>query len=248
MSKDLVLDLFQYVLTGVGVLGAVVSLIGAFRSGLLRLSTVLSLFRRGASAVEATAREKELTRTFIKVVMEPSRERESYEQDQLAQYYAQVMSQAKTSYWFGQFWAAVGVVVIFLAVFTHSNAFTESSAAVGATLVESVAGIVMTTVGYLFFKQSGKKDKMWSAFLENLRIDRQQLEGRKMCDELQDPYRKDYIKGVLSLVFAGVKVESDVIVRTFQSFGQAAPPHPQAGQAVAPAATPHRAQEPSVSP
>lgn len=201
MDQQTLLSTFQYFVTVVSVLGAILGVVSAIRSGALRLSTVIRPRRSKHNVGETLTREKAQALALIKIIAQPDLEKVRYEEDQLSQYYAQILSQSKTSYWFGQVFASIGILVIIIAIFVHSNNVTESNSAMTAAIMESVAGIVMSAVGTLFFRQSGKKDEMWRIFLKNLRDDRKIFEALKLCDTVADPDKKDTLKIALAVTF-----------------------------------------------
>src|SRR5215213_7845324 len=166
------LDTAQFVVAGLGILTA----IGTIGAGLA--SGVLRRLKFGAFEIEASPREKEQVKAVIKAV---AAEDLSFETEQLAQYYAQVLAQSKVSFWFSLVFASIGFMVIVLA------GFLASSSSVGATVAQFSAGAIMDAVSALFFVQSKNAQTALGEFFDKLRRDRQQSESRKLCDEVSDP-------------------------------------------------------------
>lgn len=200
MESDKFIDLLKGSTAVIAVIVSVVSLFLALRSGVLRR------IKLGAFEIEATPKEKEQAKALIEMVASPTREQIPFETEQLAQYYAQVLAQSKTSFWFSLIFASMGFLVIIIAVFLYSSNNT------GATVAQLIAGVIMDAVASLFFVQSKNAQKSMGEFFDKLRRDRMQVESRTLCESLQNPNAKDALRIQLSLYYAGIE-KSDQIAQ-----------------------------------
>ncbi len=195
-------ETIQQILAIVSVTVAVSSLafaiFGAISSGAIKRS------RFGSFEIEATSQERKAAREFVASLTETAADQVPFETEQLALYYGQVLSQSKISFWFSLIFASLGFVVIIVSVFLYTEA------TVGATIAQVLAGIVVDAVAGLFFVQSRGAQKSMMAFFDKLRSDRQQLESRKLCDEIENKNARDALRINLSLHYAGVENPSDV--------------------------------------
>ncbi len=180
---------------GISVLGVVValaSIIAAFRAGVLRSVKV------GSLEIKATDREVQEAREVIRAVTAPDAERVPFETEQLANYYAQVLAQSKTSFWFSLVFASIGFLIIVLAAFMHADAEA------GSTIARFVAGGVVDAVAALFFVQSKRAQESMADFFDKLRRDRNHVEARTLCESLETKEAKDALRVRLALHYAEV--------------------------------------------
>lgn len=186
---------------GIAVLGVVVSLfsiVAAIRSGTLKS------IRIGSFELQASEREVEQAREVIRAVTAPDSERIPFETEQLANYYAQVLGQSKTSFWFSLVFASIGFLIIVLAAFMHADA--ES----GSTIARFIAGGIVDAVAALFFVQSKRAQESMSEFFDKLRRDRNHLEARKLCESLDTPEARDALRVRLALHYAEVSAPDSI--------------------------------------
>jgi hypothetical protein len=185
-------DLAQYIVAGISIVVAVFSVLGAFRSG------VLTKLRVGSLELEAGLSQD---RARIKTAIESAvtkRDEVPFEVEQLTNYYSQILSQSKISFWFSLVFASLGFVALLVAAFFYT------SMTGGATVAQFVAGLIMEAVASLFFVQSKNAQKSMGDFFDKLRSDRLHMESRKMCETLQSRETQDALKTYLSLHYAGV--------------------------------------------
>jgi len=197
-------EVAQQILAGVAGVVALSSLIfsivGAVRSGVIRRLN----FKFGPLEIEATPQERKAARDLIAAVTETPAEKVPFETEQIALYYSQVLGQSKISFWFSLIFASLGFVVIVVAAFLYTSANS------GAAIIQLIAGAIIDAVAGLFFVQSRGAQKAMMEFFEKLRLDRQQLESRKLCDEIQDPGVKDALRVHLALHYAGINGSQEV--------------------------------------
>jgi 20S proteasome alpha/beta subunit len=191
MEQQFVLELTQYAITGIAVVFSVFTLVGAFRSG------ALTKIKMGNLEIASNNVENQNIRSAIENSVS-GKDDIPYEVEQLTNYYSQILSQSKVSFWFSLVFASLGFVVIVLAAFLYS------ADASGTTVVQFIAGLVMEAVSSLFFVQSKNSQKSMGEFFDKLRSDRLHLESRKMCDDIQSVQVQDALKLHLSLHYAGV--------------------------------------------
>lgn len=181
--------IFKYadtLITSVAFLGAVFSIFAALRADVLRKISV------GPFQIEAHKREFREARELLTTAAVPTTEPLPFETEQLARYYAQILYQAKVSFWFSLVFASLGFAVIVLAAFRYSDQQAGSSVAT------FIAGIIMDAVAALFFVQSKSAQTSMGQFFDKLRRDRQHAESRRLCDTLSDESIKDALKLLLA--------------------------------------------------
>lgn len=191
MDTKAIVELTQYGITGIAVVFSVFSIIGAFRSGVLS-KVRLGNFEIAAEKKERAALEGALGRAVTR------RDEIPFEVEQLTNYYSQILSQSKVSFWFSLVFASLGFVAIMVAAFFYS------STASGSTIAQFIAGTIMEAVASLFFVQSKNAQKSMGDFFDKLRSDRLHLESRKMCEAIQNNQTQDMLKLNLALHYAGV--------------------------------------------
>ena len=104
--------LLQFSDVGISVLGVVIALasvIAAFRAGVLRS------IKLGSLEIKGNEKDVQEAREIIRTVTAPdSTKKVPFETEQLANYYAQVLAQSKTSFWFSLIFASIGFLIIAL--------------------------------------------------------------------------------------------------------------------------------------
>jgi hypothetical protein len=196
MDQESITNILQVFTVTLTIVGVFYTLIAAFKSGVLR--------KFGLGSAAASSREKEEATAFIQAVIKPGQEALPFETEQLAQYYAQVLAQSKTSFWFSLVFASVGFLVIIIAGFKYTSSTS------GATIVQLISGVIMDAVAALFFVQSKSAQASMSEFFDKLRKDRQQVESRKLCESISDPLVKDALKIQLALRYAEIDKSDEI--------------------------------------
>ena len=128
----------------------------------------------------------------------------SFEANKLSEYYSQVLSQSKVSFWFSLIFASIGFTVILLGAFT----FVEEK--ISSSVVTMISGLIIDSISALFFVQSKSAQKSMSDFFEKLRQDRGISDSKEICETISDPTTKDAIKVRLALHLAGIP---DTLIR-----------------------------------
>jgi hypothetical protein len=192
VESKLIMELAQYSITGIAVIFSVFALIGAFKSGAVTKIKMGNLVELSADTPE----RKEIRSAIAQTVS--SKDDIPFEVEQLTNYYSQILSQSKISFWFSLVFASLGFVAILFAAFFY-NAETS-----GSTVAQFIAGTIMEAVASLFFVQSKNAQKSMGDFFDKLRSDRLHLESRKMCEAIEDTKTQDSVKLHLSLHYAGV--------------------------------------------
>jgi hypothetical protein len=153
--------------------------------------------------IQATPQEREVAKVLVEAAQK-NREDIPFETEQLALYYGQILAQSKISFWFSLIFASLGFLVIIVAVFLYTSAST------GATVAQFSAGVIMDAVAALFFVQSRNAQKSMGEFFDKLRRDRQQLESRKLCENIENKTARDALRIELSLHYAEVNNASEI--------------------------------------
>jgi hypothetical protein len=194
MSVALTLDLVGPIVAGIAAAAAGASILGAAKAG------VLKKVRLGGFEIEAATPEAQAFRQALEQSKRaPEREDLPFEVEQLANYYAQILSQSKVSFWFSLIFASLGFLVIVVAAFLYNQ--TNS----GSAIAQFVAGIIMDAVAGLFFVQSKNAQKSMGDFFDKLRKDRAQVESRALCEAVSTQEAKDSLRVHLALFYAGVE-------------------------------------------
>ncbi len=176
----------------IGFVAVVFSIVASIRSGALKS------IRLGSFEIHGAGKEIEQAREVIRTITEPGSHQVPYETEQLANYYAQVLGQSKTSFWFSLVFASIGFLIIVLAAFMHSD--VES----GSTIARFIAGGIVDAVAGLFFVQSKRAHESMAGFFDKLRRDRNHLEARKLCKSLESSEARDALGVRLALHYAEV--------------------------------------------
>ena len=196
----------------------VVTLISAFRAG------VLKKFTLGPWELEASPADISDAKDLVEAATRPLSDTIPFETDQLARYYAQVLAQSKVSFWFSLVFASLGFFVIVTAAFMYSDG------RVGNTVASFVAGAIIDAVAALFFVQSKNAQTSLSQFFDKLRRDRQLVESRKLCDNISNDETKDALRVHLALHYAEVNNSQEIGKAIIDSSlrKKALPPAPEA--------------------
>ena len=131
-------DYIKFLAPFISGLTALLVVIAAFRSG------ALSRIKFGSFEVVASKQERQDAEALVRSIASASKEL-PFETEQLAKYYAQVLAQSKTSFWFSLIFASIGFLVIVFAVFSYT------SSTLGTSVVQLSAGVVIDAVAALFF-------------------------------------------------------------------------------------------------
>lgn len=191
MPIEVTPNIFQNVVVVLSVLIVLMTVLGAFRAGVLRS------IRFGSLEFIASPGERQDTQRLLAAIG-PEKDRIPFETEQLARFYAQVLSQSKISFWFSLIFASLGFVVIAFAIITF---FQEK---ISQSVVQVVSGAIVEAVAALFFAQSRRAQDAMASFFDKLRTDRQQAESRTLCDTIKDGDMQDRLRLQLSLYYSGI--------------------------------------------
>ena len=191
MDKLALQDIVGIIATALAVVATVISIAGAFRAG------VLKRIRLGSIEIEAPSEEAKKLREALTAAA-PSGKEIPFEIEQLTNYYSQILTQSKISFWFSLIFASLGFAIIVIAAFLYSNGSGT------ATVAQFVAGVIMDAVAGLFFVQSRNAQKSMAEFFDKLRNDRLHMESRRLVDTVSSEAAKDALRLHLSLHYAGV--------------------------------------------
>ncbi len=171
------------------------ALFGALKSG------VLKRVRFGSFEIEASTEDA----AQFKSALEKSKEQSvPFEIEQLANYYSQILSQSKVSFWFSMIFASLGFAIIVISAFLHTEGTTT------ATIAQFSAGIIMDAVAGLFFVQSRNAQKSMGEFFDKLRNDRLHAESKLITESIQSKDAQDALRLHLALHYACVPRSDDV--------------------------------------
>lgn len=171
---------------------AFASIAGAFKSG------VFKKIRLGSLEFEASDKDYVIFKEGLTHREDKSEKEVPFEIEQLANYYSQILSQSKISFWFSLIFASLGFATIVVAAFLY----TDSNGT--ATIAQFIAGLVMDAVAGLFFVQSRNAQKSMGEFFDKLRSDRLHMESRSLSESISSSEARDALRLHLALHYAGV--------------------------------------------
>lgn len=165
-------EVFAAIVATVSVVVSFASVAGALKAG------VLKKIKFGSLELEASNEEYISIKQSLKKDAETSTKDVPFEIEQLANYYSQILSQSKTSFWFSLIFASLGFATIVIAAFLYTDANGM------ATVAQFIAGIIMDAVAGLFFVQSRNAQRSMGAFFDKLRKDRLHMESKIISEKL----------------------------------------------------------------
>lgn len=142
--------------------------------------------------------------SFSKKAQKTLDNKKSFEITQLENYYSQVLSQSKNSFWFSLVFASIGFVIIIISGFLYNSDNMES------TVISMTSGVIIDSVSALFFVQTKRAQKNMTDFFQKLREDKQYVESKYLCDSISSDKARDALKIQLALNFAGIDNSKDV--------------------------------------
>lgn len=191
-------DLVAAIAASISIAVAVSGLVGAVKSGVLKRITF------GGIELEYPGLEEKLFKEAMRRTAEQPEKEVPFEIEQLANYYSQILSQSKISFWFSLIFASLGFATIVAAAFLYSDANGA------ATVAQFMAGLIMDAVAGLFFIQSRNAQKSMGEFFDKLRSDRLHVESKLISQEISSNQAKDALRLHLSLHYAGVPCAEEV--------------------------------------
>jgi len=186
------------VTVGISIAVAISAIVGAIKAGVLT-KVKIGGFEFNASTKETLAFKKALQKTS-----ETPEKEVPFEIEQLANYYSQILSQSKISFWFSLIFASLGFATIVVSAFLYSNNNGT------ATVAQFSAGLIMDAVAGLFFVQSRNAQKSMGEFFDKLRNDRLHVESKLISKDIKSEQVKDALKLHLSLHYAGVENSENI--------------------------------------
>lgn len=174
---------------------AAAAIAGALKEG------VLKKIRFGGLEFETNTPEVRAFREALERANEQPQQKQQlpFEVEQLANYYAQILSQSKVAFWFSLIFASLGFMVIVVAAFLYNK--TDA----GSAIAQFIAGLIMDAVAGLFFVQSKNAQQSMGEFFDKLRKDRAQAESRALCESVETAEAKDALRVHLALYYAGLE-------------------------------------------
>jgi hypothetical protein len=135
----------------------------------------------------------------------------------MQEYHAQGLSQSRVSFWFSLVFAALGFMIIAIAV----GLFLQTPTAPGASFGDNigkpaftlVAGTIVDAVAALFFVQSNKARQLMTDFFDKLRVDRKLDEALSLIGAIREPGVASRAQAIVALNFSDVQI-TDAILAT----------------------------------
>ncbi len=112
-------------------------------------------------------------------------------------YHQQALSQARIQFWFSVVAATVGFAYILVAA-TRANDGTL------AIVLNSLPGVVIDAVAFLFFKQAEQTRERATALYDRLRQDSQVEGAREMVESIDDIQIRSLVKAQIALHMSGL--------------------------------------------
>ena len=132
----------------------------------------------------------------------------------LSEYHSQGLAQSRISFWFSLISAAVGFIVIVVAI-TRLDGNPVRLTADSKTFVTLIAGTIIEATSALFFVQSNKARQLMIEFFDKLRTDRKLDEALKLAETMADHTTKGKLQFLLALSFAEVTYDKEVLSPIF---------------------------------
>ncbi|MBB3914132.1 TRADD-N-associated membrane domain-containing protein [Rhizobium fabae] len=167
--------------------------------------------------------ERRARETILKEIKDDVAQGSSPQAALMREYHAQGLSQSKISFWFSLIFASLGFAIIALSIglFLQNTGSGESWIDTAAKPIFTlVAGAIIDAVAALFFVQSNKARELMVEFFDKLRNDRKLDEALALMSDIDDVQIAAKSKSLISLSFAGVSVDKNVLDALFP----AAPP------------------------
>lgn len=185
-------DIIGAITASIAVAISFLSVAGAFRSGIFKK------IRLGSLEFEASDKDYLIFKEGLARQVGKTEKEVPFEIEQLANYYSQILSQSKISFWFSLIFASLGFATIVTAAFLYTS--TNGT----ATIAQFIAGLIMDTVAGLFFVQSRNAQKSMGEFFDKLRSDRLHMESRSLSESIESSQARDALRLHLALHYAGV--------------------------------------------
>lgn len=112
-------------------------------------------------------------------------------------YHQQALSQAKIQFWFSVVAATVGFCYILVAA-------TRATDGTLAVVLNSLPGVVIDAVAFLFFKQAEQTRERATALYDRLREDSQVEGAREMVESIDDVQIRSLVKAQIALHMSGL--------------------------------------------
>lgn len=185
-------DIIGAITASIAVAVSLASIAGAFRSGIFKK------IRLGSLEFEASDKDYLIFKEGLFRQASKTEKEVPFEIEQLANYYSQILSQSKISFWFSLIFASLGFATIVTAAFLYTS--TNGT----ATIAQFIAGLIMDTVAGLFFVQSRNAQKSMGEFFDKLRSDRLHMESRSLSESIESSQARDALRLHLALHYAGI--------------------------------------------
>jgi hypothetical protein len=151
----------------------------------------------GISAVELEAKIAQAIQTNLATIAKNTRESLNFVGELVNGYHQQALSQAKVQFWFSVTAATVGFIYILVAA-------TRAGDGSFAIILNSLPGVVIDAVAFLFFKQAEQTRERATALYDRLRQDSQVEGAREMVESIDDIQIRSLVKAQIALHMSGL--------------------------------------------
>lgn len=151
----------------------------------------------GISAEQLEGKIAQAIQDNLATISKNAREGLDFVSELVNGYHQQALSQAKVQFWFSVAAATVGFAYILVAA-------TRASDGTLAIVLNSLPGVVIDAVAFLFFKQAEQTRERATALYDRLRQDSQIEGAREMVESIDDVQIRSLVKAQIALHMSGL--------------------------------------------
>ncbi|MGZ5054900.1 MAG: TRADD-N-associated membrane domain-containing protein [Methylobacter sp.] len=151
----------------------------------------------GISADQLEGKIAQAIQDNLAIISKNAREGLDFVSELVNGYHQQALSQARIQFWFSVVAATVGFAYILLAA-------TRASDGTLAIVLNSLPGVVIDAVAFLFFKQAEQTRERATALYDRLRQDSQVEGAREMVESIDDIQIRSLVKAQIALHMSGL--------------------------------------------
>lgn len=161
------------------------------------VDTINEKIPSGVSKEEFEAKIADAVRTNVSTLLKSSREGLDFVGDLVNGYHQQALSQARVQFWFSVTAASVGFIYILYAA-------TRASDGTVAVILNTLPGVVIDAVAFLFFRQAEQTRERATALYDRLRQDSQVENAQRMVESIDDIQVRSLVKAQIALHMSGL--------------------------------------------
>ncbi len=151
----------------------------------------------GISPAELEGKIAQVVQDNLATISKNTREGLDFVSELVNGYHQQALSQARIQFWFSVAAATVGFGYILVAA-------SRASDGTLAVVLNSLPGVVIDAVAFLFFKQAEQTRERATALYDRLRQDSQVEGAREMVESIDDVQIRSLVKAQIALHMSGL--------------------------------------------